>query len=237
MIDVSRPFSIWAVVPARGGSKRFIDKNLANFNRKSLVLNTLEKLETLEDYIFKIVLSSDSLKILDQGKNLKSCVLHRRIDSALDTSTADEVIVELLESELSTANFENDWIIYCQPTSPLVTSRQYKEVIELGLKSRKNVVSIMEKPISLEKIFRLDEFGYVFISESNMHPTMNSQMAKDIVYLPNGAIYFFRIKDFLVKNTFPISGSLPYPMSWIDSIDVDNEKDLLAAKRVIHEQI
>ena len=56
-----------AFIPARKGSKSIKNKNLKLINKKSLVEITID--QALKSKIFKkIILSSDSNKILDIGK-------------------------------------------------------------------------------------------------------------------------------------------------------------------------
>ena len=59
-----------AFIPARKGSKSIKNKNLKSINKKSLVEITID--QALKSKIFKkIILSSDSNKILDIGKKKK----------------------------------------------------------------------------------------------------------------------------------------------------------------------
>ena len=49
-------------------------------------------------------------------------------------------------------------------------------------------------------------------------------------YRPNGAIFIFKLKEFLNKNSF-YSESHPFIMSNISSIDIDNLSDYKLAKK------
>ena len=52
-------------------------------------------------------------------------------------------------------------------------------------------------------------------------------------FYPNGAIYIFKLKDFIRrKRQIPISGSIPYIMSIKDSLDIDNIFDLKILKKI-----
>jgi CMP-N,N'-diacetyllegionaminic acid synthase len=224
--------SIWAIVPARSGSKRFPKKNLASFRGLPLVTNTLNELNKIKMTRFNLILSSDSDEILKLGMDISRCNLHKRFKSADDNSTADEVVIEILESFKDNFDFESDWLLYCQATSPLTKSSHYLAAIELSVKTGTNVVSVNKKPLHVEKMITLDSNGMIEIYSDEGNPTLNSQFSKKIAYLPNGAIYLFKICDFRKKMKFPISGSIPLLMSPIESIDIDDPEDLELAERI-----
>jgi CMP-N-acetylneuraminic acid synthetase len=52
-------------------------------------------------------------------------------------------------------------------------------------------------------------------------------------YLPNGAIYAFKLSEFKKENKFPFVGSLPYFMSEDDSVDIDTQADFDRAKALL----
>ena len=64
---------ILCLIPARGGSKGIKDKNLKKINNKSLVKITIQFAEQLK-FLDNIVLSSDSIKILNETKNFMQSV-------------------------------------------------------------------------------------------------------------------------------------------------------------------
>ena len=78
----------------------------------------------------------------------------------------------------------------------------------------------------------LDSEGSVDLCYPDADPTRNAQEAKHVVYIPNGAVYFFKIRDFRKANKFPIVGSLPLMMAAAESIDIDNLSDLELAERI-----
>ena len=52
-------------------------------------------------------------------------------------------------------------------------------------------------------------------------------------FYPNGAIYGFKISDFLVNKGFPSNGSYPYVMSEAVSVDIDLPEDFINAEKII----
>ena len=60
----------------------------------------------------------------------------------------------------------------------------------------------------------------------------NRQSLEDF-YIPNGAIYIFKISTFLKQNQFPIQGSIPFFMDEEDSFDIDDKRDLCIVRKKI----
>ena len=61
--------------------------------------------------------------------------------------------------------------------------------------------------------------------------TSNRQSFSD-VYIPNGAIYIFLVKNFMKKKSIPHKNSVPFLMNEKDSIDIDNLSDLRVARNL-----
>ena len=51
-------------------------------------------------------------------------------------------------------------------------------------------------------------------------------------FLPNGAIYIFKIKEFKKKKNIPAHKFQPYIMNNIESLDIDNLEDLKYARKL-----
>ena len=116
-----------------------------------------------------------------------------------------------------------------QPTSPLRTSLHIKSAIEKVIKEKTNsltsVVKVNNK-ILKSTILKKNKIYSIF-KESNL--TSSRQKLKDI-YVPNGAIYIFKVSEFL-KNNFPINGSTYFIMPRNESVDVDSLDDLRVIKK------
>lgn len=66
-----------AIIPARGGSKRIVDKNIKNFCGKPMIFWTIEKLKKTKIFD-KIYISTDSKKISKVVKNFNCDLLYPR---------------------------------------------------------------------------------------------------------------------------------------------------------------
>ena len=68
---------IYGIIPARGGSKSIPNKNMSILNGKPLIFYSIKK--ALESKIFdKIIVTSDSNKIIEYSKKFKKIIAIKR---------------------------------------------------------------------------------------------------------------------------------------------------------------
>src|SRR5690606_31094721 len=130
-----------AIIPARGGSKGVINKNIRLIDGKPLIsyaIETAKQSKLLTDY----VVSSDDERILSIAKN-HNCPYHiRSVENSDDYSPIESVIDEVLQF----LKEEYDLIVLLQPTAPLRTGEDVDNVIKMFLEDKdlENVISVIE---------------------------------------------------------------------------------------------
>ena len=72
---------------------------------------------------------------------------------------------------------------------------------------------------------------YLFPLVKENFLTENRQKLKKTFY-PNGAIYIFRLKDFLKNKKIPTTNIIPYIMNYKDSLDIDTMSDVKILKEL-----
>ena len=225
---------VYAIIPARGGSKGLPGKNLMKLAGKSLLERAID---SAKDCLFVdiTVVSSDDAEILAEAHRL-DVVNHRRTDEAsTDDSTAAGVILDFLQNaEIEIDPSLDPWIVYLQPTSPLRTSEMVEQVFDLIAQhpEAKSVVSVSKPAKSPYWSLRISE------DDGRIEPvfpealSQNRQALKP-TYVPNGAIYMFRYSDFAKTGVIPIDGAVPFVMSVEDSVDIDNQADFDRAAQIL----
>ena len=213
---------ILAVIPARCGSKGFPNKNIAKIKGKTL-LEWAVKVGLDCDSINDVYISTDCNKYENIAKKAgaKSLGLRPK-ELASDSSKTIDVIIDLLNNLEETY----DYLVLLQPTSPIRTSEDIKNMIELVEKSKaEGSVSICEfeepHPYKLKKI---DKDGFVnsFLEDTTSEVPRQS-LPK--VYALNGAIYLTKISTILNKKTFLPKKTIPYFMP--NNINIDSEEDFI----------
>ena len=224
---------IVAIIPARGDSKRLLNKNILKLKKKSLITYTIEAAKKSK-YIDQIIVSTDSIIISKIAKksNIKIPFIRPSI-LAKDKSTSVEVVKHAL-NKISFQQAKYTHFILLQPTSPFRSQKHIDEAIELLVKKKADsIVSVCEcdHPIEWTGYLPIDESLNKFLNKNDFDK--RSQEFKKS-YKLNGAIYLLNIKKFFKKNSFFLGrNSYAYKMSKEDSIDIDTNLDYELAKIII----
>ena len=114
---------VLAVIPARGGSKRFPRKNVALFQGKPLIQWAWEA-ALGSKYIDRVILSTEDREIAKLASEAHITVIMRPEELATDETLNEDVIRHALTI------FNSDWVVLLQPTSPLRTAEDIDACIE-----------------------------------------------------------------------------------------------------------
>ena len=150
---------VFALIPARGGSKGVHKKNLRLVKGHSLVeraiLSAIGAVAVDMTY-----LSSDDDDILNVGRSMGIAVYKRESRAADDAATADDVVLDFI-TRLPKVELENDpYIVYLQPTSPFRTSVHIDNAFrEMGEKKCTTCISVISLTKSPYKSFILTSDG------------------------------------------------------------------------------
>lgn len=224
-----------ALIPAREGSKGVVRKNMRTIAGTPLIAFTIQAALNSR-FVDQVYLSSDSDEILAFGKNSGVRLIHRPSEFASDTASAIDVVKHFLGEIPSQLVEENPYILYLQPTSPLRSAKHIDMAMQQMMdQSAHTLVSVVEMAKSPYKSFLIDIDGRLqSIFDEKMSNACRQELPK--AYIPNGAIYVFRVSDFLERNGFPSNGGIPFVMSEADSLDIDTEEDIEYLVRVLRER-
>lgn len=216
---------VLAVVPARGGSKGVVGKNMREVCGVPLIDYTLQA-ALRSQYIDEVFLSSDDTEALSYGKKIGVKTVVRPDKYSTDEANANDVLRHFLTTIDPVLIETNPYIVYLQPTSPMRTAAHIdealKQMTDFGIDKLISVNVMSKSPF---KAFVLDGQGCLqaLFSEEMTNERRQDQVQ---VYLPNGAIYAFTVFDFQNQMSFPSNGSYPFVMEEIESLDIDTEDDL-----------
>jgi CMP-N,N'-diacetyllegionaminic acid synthase len=220
---------ILGIIPARGNSKEFPRKNLANFCGRPLLAWTILASRNSK-YITTTIVSSDDDEILKISKDYKAETLKRPEEFAKDNSSSESVVKHAIDC-LALANQRYDEIILLQPTSPLRTSSDIDNAYELMHKSSANsLVSVCKGDNKVLKFMKYREDGFLEGISNNDYPFMSRQDLPD-VFKPNGAIYIVNVDLFNTNQVFFTNKTVSYVMPIDRSIDIDSKIDLKLAEK------
>ena len=116
--------TVLAVIPARGGSKRFPGKNIAPFRGLPMIEWTIRAAQRSE-YIDTLICSTDSAKIEAVALTAGCVVLPRPTELATDTASSEDVLRHAVIA------YPSDIVVLLQPTSPLRRTEDIDAYIKL----------------------------------------------------------------------------------------------------------
>ena len=224
-----KKFSVLAIIPARGGSKGVKDKNIKDLNGKPLISHTIIN-ASRSKYIDKVLVSTDSIKIAEISKLFGAHVPFLRPDeiSGDDAKTIDAVIYTI--EKLKEVTEQYDILILLQPTSPLRTTQDIDNALEIFLESSMqslvSVCKVTESPVLMRTINNNMPKKIL-----NINSTIRRQDMPQF-YRVNGAIYINYIKEISRETSFN-DNVIPFVMSIQNSIDIDSIDDFMLAEKFL----
>ena len=216
-----------ALIPARGGSKGILNKNLQEIHGRSLVQISIETAKQVTCFS-EVFVSSDSDEILSLSKGLGATAVKRPKNLSSDSSRAEDVVKHLL-GQLN--DDQEIVIVYLQPTTPFTAPDTIIACIELYLQKRIPVVCVKQVTNHPEKMLKLNDLGSLNSYTSDSKPTINRQDLTPL-FLPTGGVYVFSANDFLTAGTIPVLASLPYVVYGRETLDIDTPLDLEISRKL-----
>ena len=209
-----------AIILARGGSKGIKHKNLVEVNNKPLIYWTIRGCLRSKK-ISSTWLSSDDLEILKYAKKFNANIILRPKKYAKDNSTSESAWLHAVKFlQKNKVQFKN--IIGLQPTSAIRGREDIDRAFNLF--NKKKFDSLFSAQIVRDH-FIWKKSGNKIIPDYNFKFRPLRQEIKKR-FLENGSFYIFNKKKFL-KNKNRLFGKIGvYPMSKIQSFQIDDLEDL-----------
>jgi CMP-N-acetylneuraminic acid synthetase len=226
---------ILAIIPARGGSKGVLRKNIRVVAGKPLIAWTIEEAKKSE-YIDQLIVSSEDDEIIAVAKAFGCEVpFVRPMELARDETPGIAPIKHAINFYLNNGVYF-DYIVCLQCTSPLRMVNDIDGAIELALRSNADsVVSVCEAEHSPYWMKKVDEKGCMsnFIDDGIKY-TRRQDLPK--VYRINGAFYMATPELILKTNDWYSKGTKAFIMDKLRSIDIDSELDFLVVDAVLQKK-
>ena len=215
---MKKDINIIAMIPARIGSTRLKMKNLALIDGKPLIYYTIEAAKT-SGVFSRVVLNSDSEIFAEIAKRYDVEFYQRPVELGSSTTKSDAVVYDFMTKHPS------DILVWANPTSPLQTGDEVKDVIKYFIKEGLDTLittkneqvhcAYQDKPIN----FRMEE---IFAQTQDLEPV------QPFVY----SIMMWRNRTFVdaceKRGHALFCGKVGYyPVSKKSALIVKTEEDLL----------
>lgn len=222
-----------AIIPARGGSKRFPKKNIKILNGKPLIVWTIEA-ALQSGYFDTVMVSTDCNEIAKVSRDAGAEVpFMRSAELSQDDSTSVDVALHSLEY-YGRKGDEFGAFMLLQPTSPLRTAQHIVDAFSLlKAKNADAVISVCKcehSPLwsnTLDESWDMSQF---------IRPDLRGLRSQDLpdYYRLNGAIYLIKTGEFLNAKAFLLSSNVvAYNMLSTASIDIDDELDFIISQELM----
>ena len=223
---------IWAIIPARSGSKSIKDKNLKKIGGRSLIEHSIRSAKQINQ-VEKIIFSSDSKEYLKIANKIGVDILHHRsIKASKDNSTDLDFFKDFIK-DYSIKDLP-DFFIHLRPTTPL----RKKNILDNALNY---FIQHQKKFTSMRSVSKMSESSLkTFIIKNSKLCSLNDDFELDIfnnpknsfpeTYFPNGYIDIVKTKN-IFENFIHGNKVLPYI---IDDkvVDIDSIEDLKYANYI-----
>lgn len=210
------------IIPARGGSKRILRKNIKDFLGKPIIAYSIEA--AIKSNLFdEVMVSTDDKEIAEIAMKYGAKVpFYRSAETSTDFATTIEVINEVVFEYTDKINKKFDLVCCIYPTSPLIQVQQLKNGFDLMLEKK------------FASVFPIVAFGYpvwrgVEITDEGktkmVWPEFQNSRSQDLkkVYHDAGQWYWLNLN--LQNESLFTNNSGSIELSEEEVQDIDNLTD------------
>jgi pseudaminic acid cytidylyltransferase len=212
-----------AIIPARGGSKRILKKNIKNFLGKPIISYAIEN--AINSQLFdEIMVSTDDEEIAEIAIKYGAKVPFKRGEkNSGDYATTIDVIKEVISSyEKLGRKFEYASCIY--PCTPLLTKERLLESFYLLEKKNLDCVfPIIKYGFPIQRAVRLNDKGLVEMFQPEYLTTRSQDL--ETSFHDAGQFYSFSINNLVFKQKLLTDLTGHIEVSEMEAQDIDNLVD------------
>lgn len=217
-----------AIIPARGGSKGIPKKNIYPVAGHPLIYYTIRAAKKAQEAgaVDRVIVSTDSEEIAEIAREAGAEVPFIRPEElASDGSKSADLMIHAVQFYRDRQIYYDD-IVLLQPTSPLRSSRDIVEAVELyDKKQGKSLVSCYrEESVSEYNAYRIkDDMGIALHADHN-----KGKRRQDLpeLYVRNGAVFITDVAYLLESGLVISEEPVVYVMPKERSVNIDTRYDM-----------
>lgn len=229
--------NVLALIPARKGSKRVVNKNIRPLCGKPLIGYTIEVAKKSR-LVTRIIVSTDSEEIASVSRTFGAEVPFLRPDEiAQSDSTEMQFFEHALDWLKENEGYEPDLIVLLYPTSPFRKAESIDMAIAKMLAhpeadSLRSVKLCTEHPYKMWVVDGDYLQPFVRTADKNNH-TLSYQLLPT-VYIQNASIYITKPTTINDKKSSTGDVIIPFIMDEEESIDINNPIDFKLAEVIMN---
>lgn len=233
---------IWAIIPARSGSKGIKNKNIVNLSGKPLIYYTIKAAFKSRKFE-KIIVLTDSKNYAKIAKSFGAEIPYLRPKSnAMDKSTDNELYTYMLKffrrKNIDTPNF----FAHLSPTQPFRQNNVIQKGIDFFFRNKTSDLNTMRSVTKMAqpayKMARVIDKRLCSIlkKDFDLNKLNFPRQTYEQTYIPNGLIDIISKKNLIANKATHHKNTLAFITDQIYA-DIDTEIDLIWAKFLISNKL
>ena len=219
---------VYAIIPARGGSKRIKKKNIKLFNGKPMIFWIIKKI--LFSKLFdKIIVSTEDKEIKKVSYNCGADIVINRPPNLSDDRTITHDVIKHAIKWLEEQNHKFNSVFCVYPCTPLLEIKDFKRALIASKGTNKFIYPVLEysHPIQRALLMKKNK-NLKFVNE--MCKNKRTQDFKKTFH-DAGQFYLAKKKTWMSnKNMHSYSRAIILP-NW-RIVDIDNNNDWKKAESI-----
>ena len=211
-----------AIIPARSGSKRILNKNVKDFHGLPIITYSIQK--AIKSGLYdEVMVSTDCDTIRDISLKYGAKVpFLRSIENSNDFATTVDVLLEVINWYQSNGvNFEEGTCIY--PCSPFLNVNLLRESFEMLTFECDCVFPVIAYSHPIQRAIRITDKGLIeqFFNLDENQRTQDFEKA----FYDAGMFYSFNVKKLLQNKSLRTKNTRIIEINEMYAQDIDNEHD------------
>jgi len=217
---------VLAIIPARGGSKGILRKNVRLLAGKPLIAHTIEQAKAAQS-ISRVVVSTDDPEIAEVSRQFGAGVIERPAEISGDSASSESALLHALSWLEQSQQYQPDLVLFLQCTSPLTSAEDINGLVEaIGRDDADTAVTVTPFHYFLWKRAETG-CGTGINHDSSRRPL---RQEREPQFLETGAAYAMRTQGFLwAKHRFFGKTAL-YVMPHERCLEIDEPVDFEVAE-------
>ena len=220
--------NVIGLIPARGGSKGVLRKNIRLLNNKPLIKYTIDAAKNSK-LINRIIVSTEDNEIAQVSKKLGAEVPFSRPNKLSKDNVLDlPVIMHALDYFINQERFKPDILVYLRPTMPTRTSLEIDITVNMLIKNNEidSIRTTRQSPYPPYWIKKIDNKGEINPYASHVIP-FEYKRRQDLpeTVICDGYVDAAKVTSILKENKFPPGVQHSFYRKNIPYFDIDTIED------------
>jgi YrbI family 3-deoxy-D-manno-octulosonate 8-phosphate phosphatase len=222
--------SILAVIPARGGSKGILRKNIKPLCGKPLVAWTIEAAHVAQS-VNRVVVSTDDVEIAEVARRSGAEVVMRPRELSGDLSTSESALLHVLSVLRERENYQPEGLAFLQCTAPLTLPEDIDGTMNLVLEGGYDSAVTM---IPFHYFVWREGTGGQMEGVNHLATRRLMRQEREPQFLEIGAVYAMRAQG-LADHQFRFFGRVGrYLLPASRAVEIDDAEDWLLVEKLMH---